>query len=373
MAEYRMIPYGSLKPFCEKVFQGYGFTPDESAVITDVLLTADLFGIESHGVQRLVRYDFEITDGMVDITAKPEIVRETPVSAVIDAHDAMGQLAGVEAMRLAIRKAKTAGIGMVSVRDSNHFGIAGYYARMALAEGLCGIAMTNSEAIMVPTFGRQAMIGTNPIAFAMPAEPVPFVFDAATTVVPRGKLEVYAKRGSSIPDGWALDETGQPCTDSARVLGNIIAKAGGGILPLGGAGEATSGYKGYGFGMLCEICTAILSGGTTSDKIYKTPHRANIAHFFLAADPALFGDPAELSASLSAFLQALRDSDKAEGQMRIWTHGEKEAENRERILREGVPVNDKTCAELRDIAARTGALAWLPEAAKEAPPDSTIG
>ena len=362
MAEYIRIPYETLKDFCIRVFRGYGFTPDQSAQITDVLLAADLYGIESHGIQRLVRYDFEITDGMVDINARPEIVRETPVSAVMDAHDAMGQLAGVEAMNLAIRKAGTTGIGMVSVRDSNHFGIAGYYARMALAEGLCGICMTNSEAIMVPTFGRTAMIGTNPIAFAMPAHPVPFVFDAATTVVPRGKLEVYAKRGSGIPDGWALDETGQPCTDSARVLGNIISKAGGGILPLGGAGEATSGYKGYGFGMLCEICTAILSGGTTSDKIYKTPHRSNIAQFFMAADPALFGDPAELSASLSAFLQSLRDADKAEGRTRIWTHGlahgEKEAESRERVLREGIPVNDKTLRELRNIADRMNLGNW---------------
>ena len=357
--EYRRLDYESLRALCTQVFQGYGFMKDEAAEITDALLAADLFGIESHGIQRLVRYDYEINSGMVDIHAEPEIVRETPVSATLDARNGMGQLMGIRAMRLAVEKAKKNGVGLVTVRNSNHFGMAGYYARQACAEGLIGIGMTNAEAIMVPTFGRQPMIGTNPIAFAMPANPVPFVFDAATTVVPRGKLEVYAKRGNGIPEGWAVDENGHDCADSDRVLKNIKAKTGGGILPLGGSSELYGGHKGYGFGMICEICCAILSLGTTAPYIYKTPGGSGICHFFMAADPAIFGDPLEIRAALSQYLDEIRASQKAEGQARIYIQGEKELESMERVRKEGIPVNKKTLSEIREIAGRIGADATL--------------
>ena len=358
--QYHRLPYDQVVAFCRKAFAGYGFNEEQSAQITDVLLDADLSGIESHGIQRLVRYHKEITGGLVDVKAVPEIVKETPISATVEGNDAMGQLLGVQAMQMAIDKAKKVGIGMVAVRNSNHYGIAGYYTKMAAEAGLIGICMTNTEAIMVPTFGRQAMLGTNPIAFSMPASPVPFTFDAATTVVPRGKLEVYAKRDGVIKDGWALDENGHPSTDAARVLSNIIGKTGGGILPLGGSGEETSGYKGYGFAMLCEICTAILSGGTTSNYIYKTPGKANICHFFMAVDYGVFGEKEDLEKALSQFLQELRDSNKAEGQDRIYTHGEKEFEAHQRVKAEGVSVNEKTYAEMQMIAEFTGTTQYLP-------------
>jgi len=352
---YKNLAYDSVLKFCRKVFQGYGFSPDESRIITDVLLTADLYGIESHGIQRLIRYHKEITGGLVKLDAKPEIVFETPLSAVIEGNDAMGQLLGCIAMDLAIKKAKTSGIGMVTVRNSNHFGIAGYYSKMAADEDLIGISMTNSEAIMVPTFGRQAMLGTNPIAFAMPADPVPFLYDASTTVMPRGKLEVYSKRGSSVPVGLIIDEDGNDCTDPARVLANIIAKAGGGILPLGGSGTDTSGHKGYGFGLICEICTSILSGGVTSNYIFRTPGRSDVCHGFWAIDYGLFGDKAAIKESLSKFLQELRDSDKAEGQTRIYTHGEIELESKENVIKQGIPVNEKTYNEMQMIGNYAGA------------------
>lgn len=357
---YRKIGYEATRRFCIKVFQGYGFTEEESTQITDVLLEADLSGIESHGIQRLVRYDFEMKSGYVKLDAKPEIVFETPVSAVIDGHDAMGQLLGVNAMRLAIEKAKKSGVGMVTVRDGNHYGIAGYYSNMAVKEGLMGISMTNTESIMVPTFGKESVLGTNPIAFAAPADPVPFSFDAATTVVPRGKLEVYAKRGNGLPDGWAMDETGTPSSDSDRVLKNIIGKLGGGILPLGGAGEMTSGYKGYGFGMIVEIMTGILSLGCTSYHVNRTPGRINTAMFFMAIDPAVFGDKEAIRAHLSNFMQEIRDSQKADGQTRIWTHGEKEYERHAEVLANGIPVNEKTYSEMQRIGAEMGAADLLP-------------
>ena len=351
---YMRMPYEAAKSFCERLFVSYGFTAEESGKITDVLLAADLGGIESHGIQRLVRYDREITEGLVDVHAKCETVFETPVSATLDAHDAMGQLVGIGAMELAIEKARKVGIGMVTVRNSNHFGIAGYYAKMASDRDLVGIGMTNTEAIMVPTFARQAMLGTNPIAFAMPADPTDYLFDAATTVIPRGKLEVYKKREKPVPQGWVLDENGLDCTDTARVLDNIIAKRGGGILPLGGSGEANSGYKGYGFGMLCEICTAIFSQGATSDLIYKKPGKAEICHFFAAFDYGIFGDKAGIRKEFSEYLQKVRDAKKAQGQERVWIHGEKEKEARADRLAHGLLLNDKTLDEMRRIAARQG-------------------
>ncbi len=362
-AGYRVFPHGMLRDFCRAVFEKRGFSAQESAQITDVLLAADLNGIESHGIQRLIRYHREIDWGYVKVFARPEAVFETPLSAIVDARDCMGQLTGIYAMDMAIGKAKRSGMGMVSVRNSNHYGIAGYYTHMAAEQDLIGVCMTNTEAIMVPTFGSQAMLGTNPIALAMPAEPCVFSFDASTTVVTRGKLEVYNKRGEPAPEGWILDEAGRETTDAARVLQNIIGKRGGGILPLGGAGEATSGYKGYGFGLLCELFTGIFSGGTTSNYIYRTPGRADIAHFFMAFDYGLFGDKQEIKGRFSRFLDELRAARKAEGQERIYVHGEKEHESRLRRLEEGIPLNAKTYAEMHDIASAVGLdpLAYLPD------------
>lgn len=351
---YTFLDYDQLLAFCESVFRAYGFADEESREIAAVILAADLNGIESHGVQRMVRYAYEVNSGMVDVHAKPEVVHETPISAVIEAHNAMGQVIGQRAMRLAIEKARACGCGMVEVRNSNHFGIAGYYTEMAMREDLMGVCMTNTEEIMVPTYGRQAMIGTNPIALSMPADPIPFLFDCATTVVPRGKLEVYSKRGEPAPVGWGVDERGLDSVDAAKVLSNIISKAGGGILPLGGSSEKTGGHKGYGLGVIVELFTGILSGGATAERIYRTGSGSGICQSFIAVDYGLFGDKAKIRADFSGYLEKIRSSARADGCERIYTHGEKEVESR-RIRREkGIPVNEKTIQELREIAADIG-------------------
>ena len=342
---YQYWSYETLHQFCMDAFQKFGFNEKEADIIQDVLLTSDLFGIESHGMQRMVRYHKCIEKGMIQIDAKPEVVFETPISAVIDAHDAMGQLVSYQAMEMAIAKAKTTGVGIVSVRNSNHYGIAGYYAKMACKEGLMGFSCTNSEAIMVPTFGRKAMLGSNPIACAFPAEPYDFFFDASTTVVTRGKLEMYNKMEKPLPEGWALDKDGHPSSDAPDVLGNIVAKNGGGIMPLGGSTEVLGSHKGYGYGMLCEIFSSILSLGTTSDKT-GVGGKGGICHGFLVIDPKIFGDAEGIKAHLSAYLEELRNSPKADGQPRIYTHGEKEVAATKRILEEGVPVNDNTMVEV---------------------------
>lgn len=301
-AKYLHYTYDQLNTFCMDAFQKFGFSESEARIISDVLLLSDLYGIESHGMQRLVRYHKGIEKGMIDVHAKPEIVHETPVSAVIDAHDAMGQLVSHQAMELAIEKAKKTGMAIVSVRNSNHFGIAGYYAKMACDQGLVGMAMTNSEAIMVPTYARMAMIGSNPIALAVPAEPYPFFFDASTTVVTRGKLEVYNKMGKPLPEGWALDKDGHPSTDAKDVLKNIVAKNGGGIMPLGGNTETLGSHKGYGYGMLCEIFCSVFSQGTPSSHV-NVGSKSGTCHGFMAVDPSIFGDPAAIKEHFSAYLQ----------------------------------------------------------------------
>ena len=352
-SRYLTYSYDQLKIFCEDCFGSFGFTKDESAIITDVLLLSDLYGIESHGMQRLARYHKGIEKGLIKVDAKPEVVFETPVSAVIEGHDGMGQLIAHKAMQTAIEKAERSGIAIVTVRNSNHFGIAGYYAKMACDAGYIGMAMTNSEAIMVPTFGRLAMLGSNPIAVAMPAEPYDFFFDASTTVVTRGKLEIYNKLGKPLPEGWALNADGKGSTDAKDVLKNIVAKNGGGIMPLGGETEQTGSHKGYGYGMFCEIFCSILSMGLTSNHTH-IGGKGGTCHGFIVIDPKIFGDAGDIKEHLSTFLRELRESPKSEGATRIYTHGEKEIIAKAERLENGIAVNINTVAEMFDMCQYVG-------------------
>jgi LDH2 family malate/lactate/ureidoglycolate dehydrogenase len=354
MTGYREIDTGKARSFCEALFRSYGFSGYESGIISDVLLRADLYGIESHGVHRIIRYDQEITSDQVDPKAKIEIVHESKISAVLEANKAMGQLTGVYAMNTAVEKARNSGCGMVSVRNSNHFGIAGYYSEMAAAQDMLGICMTNTEAICVPTFGCEAMTGTNAIALAMPAQPYVFSYDASTTVVPRGKIEVYRKNAEPLPENWAVDSEGSPTTDAGIVIDNIIRKAGGGIAPLGGLGMLHGGHKGYGLGIIVDLFTAVFSNGLTSNYVNRKPDHTGICHYFMAVDYGIFGDKAAIKSNMSKFLQELRDSKKAEGQSRIYTHGEKAAELMARRIDSQIPVSAKTIDEIRSIAERQG-------------------
>lgn len=345
--------YHQLNNLCNAAFSGFGFNAQQSKIITDVLLLSDLYGIESHGMQRLVRYHKGIQKGLIKPDAKGEVVFETMVSAVVDGHDGMGQLLGHDAMNTAIAKAKTAGMAIVTVRNSNHYGIAGYYAKMASDQGLIGLSMTNSEAIMVPTYGRKAMLGSNPIALAVPAQPYPFLFDASTTVVTRGKLEVYNKHQKPLPEGWVLDAQGQPSTNVADVLKNIVSKGGGGIMPLGGEIEQSGGHKGYGFGMICEIFTSVLSMGMTSNHTH-TGGKGGTCHGFIAIDPRVFGDAEQIKANFSQFLEELRQSPKAEGAQRIYTHGEKEQLAYVDRMKNGIDVHTSTLAEMKEMCDYLG-------------------
>lgn len=351
---YRYYDYEMLKQLSISVFEKYGYSVEDAQTIADVLLKADLMGIESHGVQRLTLYPFGIRIGRIKVDAIPEIERETPLSAVIDAHNGMGQIAGVRAMRLAITKARKYGMGLTLVRNSNHYGIAGYYSLMAAEEGLIGMSMTNTQALVVPTFGKKPLLGTNPIAFTVPAKPYPFHLDMSTSVVTGGKMEVYAKNHEQCPRGWLVDENGIENTDPGIFVANR-GKGKGGLLPVGGAGEQLSGHKGYGMSMLVEIMTGIFAGGATSSRVRLAPDKELCCHMFLAMDPEMFEDDREkLFNRLSEFLQMLRDSDKAQGHNRIYTHGEKEFCNMKKVRESGVPVNDVTYEEIMKVCEEVG-------------------
>ena len=348
--------YEQLKRFCNDAFVKFGFSNDEAAKITDVLLLADLYGIKSHGTQRLVRYHKGIENGSIKLGVKPKVVFETPVSAVLDGQAGMGIVIAIEAMELAIKKAKEVGMAFVTVRNSNHYGIAGYYTKMAVDAGLIGMSMTNTESIAVHTNSSQALLGSNPIAFAMPAEPIPFWFDAATTVVPRGKLEVYNKENKPLEHGWATGEDGSVSTSASHVLHCINDKVGtGGILPIGGNTEAMGSHKGYGFSMMCELLTSITSGGATSNHHVRKPGvGAGSCHAFLVIDPKIFGDAEAQKAHTSVFLQELRDAKRVDENTPIYTHGEKEYNNYAKAIEHGIDVNIKTVKEMKEMCEYLG-------------------
>jgi L-2-hydroxycarboxylate dehydrogenase (NAD+) len=349
-----------LKSFCVRVFQKMGVPEKDAWTTADVLVTADLRGIDSHGVARLRRYVNGVRDGMMLIQPEVKIVTETPVTATIDAGGGLGQPVSRQAMEMAIQKAQDYGAGFVTVRNSNHYGIAGYYAMMALEHDCVGMSMTNAAVLVAPTFGRDAMLGTNPIAVAAPAgEERPFVMDMATSTVPRGKLEVYNRLGKSLPLGWATDETGTPTDDAAQVLENFKVRAGGGLLPLGGAGELLGGHKGYGLAVWVDVFCAILSGAAYANMVYpKTPDGkplpSAIGHFFGAWRVDAFRPADEFKAALDDLQRRLKGAPKAKGAERIYIHGEKEYVEAETRSREGIPLNAKVAADLRAIGEEMG-------------------
>jgi L-2-hydroxycarboxylate dehydrogenase (NAD+) len=350
----------ALRGLVVRVMEKLGVAPEDAATTADVLVAADLRGIDSHGVARLARYVNGLKTELMVAQPRERVVLETPTTATVDAGAGLGQPVSFRAMTLAIQKATEYGCGFVTVRNSNHYGIAGYYAMMALEQDMIGMSMTNAAVLVVPTFARDAMYGTNPIALAVPAgQERPFVLDMATSTVPRGKLEVYDRLEKPIPLGWATDERGVPTADVRCVLDNFVQRAGGGLLPLGGAGEEFSGHKGYGVGLLVEILSAVLPGAAFLTSVYPRdaaghPLPANLGHFFGAWRVDAFRPLEEFKADMDELIRQLKEAPRAEGAARVWIHGEKEAEAAERRHTEGLPLNPKVEAGLRQIAADLG-------------------
>lgn len=356
--EYYTFDPNALRGWVSSIFRKLGVSEEGADTAASVLVAADLRGVESHGVARLGRYyTGRIAKGVIDPHAKPEIVHETPATGLVDAHNGLGQPAAKWAMDLAIKKARQTGHGTVSVRNSNHYGIAGYYAMMALEHDMIGVSYTNAAPLVVPTYGREPITGTNPIAVAVPAgEELPWVLDMATSVVPRGKLEVYARKEQPIPLGWAVDETGHPSDNAQRVLDALTNHTGGGIMPLGGPAEF-SGYKGYDLSAMVDIFSGVLSGskwGTQVDqRVDGRRLPSGVAHFFSATRVDGFRPADEFKRDMDDFIRMMKGAAPAEGESRVWVAGEKEWELQRKHEREGVPLYYKVVDSLREIGQQT--------------------
>ena len=353
------IPVDILQEFMAAVFEGLGTPPQDARICADVLITADLRGIQSHGVGRLKYYYDRIKIGVQSPTTGIEVVQESETTALIDGHHGMGHVIAHYAMRLAMDKATKYGLGAVAVRNSTHYGIAGYYPLMAVAEGMMGLSVTNARPAMAPTFSTEPMLGTNPIAFAAPSDlDFPFCFDAATPISQRGKIEVLARAEEPVPEGWVIDADGNPATDPQEILANL-GKATAAFLPLGGAGELLAGYKGYGLATMVEILSASLCGGAFLKDLLGFAQDGSrrpfmLGHFFLAIDIGHFV-PLEVSRSITGqIMRALQDARKVPGQDRIYVAGEKEHEMETRVRQQGVPVNRNLQRELQTMRDELG-------------------
>jgi L-2-hydroxycarboxylate dehydrogenase (NAD+) len=355
----------ALDTFCTQVFETLGVPPKDAAITSEVLIAADLRGVDSHGVARLPRYVNGLRDGVMLLNPEIKVVHETPTTATLDAADGLGQPAGVRGMELAIRKATEMGTGFVAVRNSNHYGIAGYFALMALKHDLIGISLTNSEILVVPTFGKKALFGTNPISVAVPAgEERAYVLDMATSTVPLGKLEVYNRLGKELPAGWATDPEGNPTQDADLALRGLSSRdVLGGLLPLGGAGELLSGHKGYGLALLVDILCGVLAGTAYSELVYpKGPNGeslpAKVGHFFGAIRIDGFRPIDQFKADMDNLIRMVKSSPKCESQDRIYIHGEKEFEKEAERRRNGIPLHPKVIANMKKISEELQ-VEWL--------------
>lgn len=348
------IKFDVLERLISDIFKGLGVPGADADICAEVLVTADKRGIDSHGIARLktIYYD-RIKDGIQKPVTKFEVVKEGPTTAVIDGHDGMGHVIAEKAMRMAVEKAKKYGMGMTAVRNSTHYGIAGYYAMMAAKEGMIGLSGTNARPSVAPTFGVENMLGTNPLTYAVPTdEDFPFVIDCATSLTQRGKIEVYAREDKEIPAGWVIGADGKPKTDSRQILDDLV-KGKAALTPLGGIGEKTAGYKGYGYCTLVEILSSALQGGSYLKMLLgfengrKVPYR--LGHFFQAVDISAFTDLKEFKKTSGNILRELRASKKMPGQRRIYTAGEKEYLAWLDRKDKGAPLNPETVVELKQM------------------------
>jgi L-2-hydroxycarboxylate dehydrogenase (NAD+) len=350
------VPVQTLTEFMIDALLKMGVPHEDAGIVAEILLASDLCGISSHGIARLKMYHSRIKKGLQLPVTRWTIVCETPTTAVIDGGNGVGMIVGVNAMKIAIRKAREYGIAAVAVRNSSHYGIAGYYTRMAAKEGMVGMSFSNSHPSIAPTFGAEPMLGTNPIAFSAPTdEECPFTFDAATSIVSRGKIEVAKRAGKAIPAGWVIRQDGTLATDPTNLIQEMNRDEAA-LLPLGGSGELMGGHKGYGLATMVEILSAAFQDGTFLSGLQDTDHEGNpqflrIGHFFIAINIEHFLPLENFRKTTGSIVRELRASRKAPGENRIYTAGEKAFCSTARIMTEGVeipPGLQKNLKMLRD-------------------------
>ncbi len=352
------VDFDKLTNFMIEVFKKVGVPEEDAKICADVLITSDKRGIDSHGIGRFKPiYIDRINDGIINPKTTFEIVKESPTTAVIDGHNGMGQVIGYRSMKIAIDKAKKYGMGMVAVRNSNHYGIAGYYALMASDNGMIGITGTNARPSIAPTFGVENMLGTNPLTIAFPTdEEFPFCIDCATSITQRGKIEVYARLGKEMPKGWVIDENGESKTDPNVVLEDLI-KGRAALTPLGGIGEDGGGYKGYSYAVVVEVLSAALAQGAYLKSLLgydengkKIPYK--LGHFFIAINIENFVDLESFKKTSGDIMRKLRNSKKMPGAERIWTAGEKEHDAYLYRKDKGVPIDPVLQKQIKELIAK---------------------
>ncbi len=351
------VDWKLINDFMIDVFKAYGVPAEDAAICADVLLESDRRGIESHGCNRFKPiYLDRIKNGTLLPTTKIDILQEGPATVLMDANNGMGMVASYKMMQMLIEKAKTCGVAAGAIKNSTHYGIAGYWTTMAEKAGMIGISGTNARPSVAPTFGVEPMMGTNPLTFTMPTdEAFPFNFDCATSIVQNGKIEYYARSGKETPAGLVVTKDGDTMTDSEDILKQM--RAGNcALLPIGGLGEETGGYKGYGFTTIVEILSAALAGGPHTKALSGKDEEGNnamyrLGHFFVVINPAFFAGLDVFKQTSGDILRALRDSAKAPGAERIYTAGEKEYLSWVEREPLGVPVGEaiqKEFIQLRD-------------------------
>lgn len=324
------VPWNLIEDFIKSTFERLGVPHDHALICADVLTESDKRGIDSHGINRLKPiYVDRIKAGILNPVTCFEIIKETETTAVVDGHNGMGMVIGYNSMKMAIEKAKHFGMGMVAVRNSSHYGIAGYYATMATKRGMIGITGTNARPSIAPTFGVENMLGTNPLTFGIPTdEDFPFMLDCATSITQRGKIEYYARIGKDTPKGMVIGEDGNPMTDSAQILKSLnLGKAA--LAPLGGMGDEMAGYKGYGYATVVEILSAALQNGNYLKMLNGVDEDGknipyNLGHFFIAINTDAFMGEKIFRNIAGNILRELRASKLSPHEKRIYTAGEKE-------------------------------------------------
>jgi len=337
------IDVEKLESLMRDVFTELGVPKEDAKIIAKVLISADVRGIDTHGIQRCKMYFDRIKAGIYEVKTKIDVINDGPTTALWDGNCGMGHVIAYKAMRAAIEKAKKYGLGSVAVRNSTHFGIAGYYSLMAIEEGMIGFAVTNARPSMPPTFGVEPMLGTNPLTAGVPTdEEFPFLIDCATTIVQRGKVELYNRINKHLPDGVVITNEGKTETDPATILENM-GKGKAALLPLGGKGEATSGYKGYGYATLVELLSAALQDGIylkdTIGIVEEGQKRLKVGHFFLAINIESFLPLEVFKKTAGNIMRSLRSSKKEPGADRIYTAGEKEYDAITSRGKTGIPLN----------------------------------
>ncbi|TFF98002.1 MAG: Ldh family oxidoreductase [Promethearchaeota archaeon] len=333
-----------LEGFMRDVFIGLNVPKEDAEIIAEVLITSDLRGIDTHGIQRCKMYYDRIKEGIYEPKTRIEVINEGPTTALWDGNCGMGHVIAYKAMKKAIEKAKEYGLGAVAVRNSTHFGIAGYYSLMAIEEGMIGLTTTNARPSIPPTFGVEPMLGTNPLTFGAPTnEKFPFCLDCATSIIQRGKVELYNRLDKPLPEGLVIDEKGKNMTDPSEILDKMLERKAA-LLPLGGAGEETSGYKGYGYATICELLSAALTGGIylrdTLGIKENDQKRLKVGHFFLAINIENFLPIDSFKKTAGNIMRTLRSARMDPKAEKIYTAGEKEYEAELERKEKGIPLNE---------------------------------